>query len=225
MKRLGLAIPKLILCAGLILWGSVTAQTSWTPPSGERLRDLADKAGLLIGYVSAKEFWALPDIETYRQVAKSEFNLANPEYLMNWQPIHPQPQTYRFDRADRHIQFALDNGMKMRGHPLVWNQALPDWLTSRTWAHDELLAILYDHIDKVAGRYAEKIAQWDVVNEAIENDGAYRKNIWYTTIGPEYTPSPSFEPGKQPPMRNCSTVTITTVPRRSTGSQMRSMTC
>ena len=43
-----------------------------------------------------------------------------------------------------------------------------------------------DHISTVVGRYKGKIHGWDVVNEAIDEDGSTRKSPWQIGIGDDY---------------------------------------
>lgn len=78
------------------------------------------------------------------------------------------------------------NGMKLKGHTLVWGEALPAWLTEGSWTRDQLVQILHEHIATVVGRYSGRIRIWDVVNEAFDWNGTYKDNFWLRGIGPEY---------------------------------------
>ena len=104
---------------------------------------------------------------------------------------------FRFDDADAVIDFARDHGMQVRGHTLVWHNQTPEWvfqdaagnpLTSSPEHKALLLQRLEDHIRAVAGRYADDIVAWDVVNEVIdenEPDGL-RRSRWYEIAGLDY---------------------------------------
>ncbi len=162
----------------------VSLPSSQAAPTGERLRNLA--GDFPIGFASVNDFWNLPDAAIYQEVARTEFNILTPENAMKWDTIHPQPNTYNFGPADRHVQFALQNGMKVHGHTLVWHNQNPSWLTNGNWTRDSLLNILYDHIDTVMGHYRGQVWVWDVVNEAFNEDGSYRASLWYNVIGPQY---------------------------------------
>jgi GH35 family endo-1,4-beta-xylanase len=85
-----------------------------------------------------------------------------------------------------HVQFAQAHGMQIHGHNLVWHSQLPGWLTGTTFTAAQLTAIMDNHIDNVVGRYKGKIAIWDVVNEALNDDGTLRTSLWETTIGSQY---------------------------------------
>lgn len=150
----------------------------------EPLRDLA--GDFLIGYASRDNFWKLSDTEQYKDTAKREFNILTPENQMKWSIIHPSEDYYNFGPADEHVTFAQENNMKVHGHCLIYGDQLPDWITSRSWTRDELINEMYNHIDKVMGRYKGKVLIWDVVNEAFDDDGTLKKNLWYNIIGPDY---------------------------------------
>jgi len=76
--------------------------------------------------------------------------------------------------------------MLVRGHTLVWHNQNPGWLEEGEWTRDELIEVLREHITTVVGRYRGRIAAWDVVNEAIDEDGELRDTLWLRVIGPEY---------------------------------------
>src|SRR4051812_27509951 len=98
-----------------------------------------------------------------------EFDSLTPENEMKWESIEPQPGHFNFDAGDRLVAFAAENGMRMRGHTLVWHSQLAFW--AKGLKADPLRAAMTRHIQGVVGHWKGKIAQWDVVNEALA-DGA-----------------------------------------------------
>ena len=121
---------------------------------------------------------------------ESQFNSISPENALKWANVHPQPGKYNFDLTDKYVAFGQKHHMFIVGHNLVWHNQVPDWVF-----HDEkgnlldreaLLARMKDHIDTVVGRYKGKIQSWDVVNEALNEDGTLRQSQWYKIIGPDY---------------------------------------
>lgn len=154
------------------------------PPAGQRLRALAGK--FLVGYASHDNFWTLPDAATYEATASSEFNILTPENQLKFDATEPQQNTFSFAAGDMHVQFAQAHGMQVKGHNLVWHNQLPTWVTGGTWTAATLTAAMNNHIDNVVGHYKGKIAIWDVVNEALNDDGTLRTSIWETTIGSQY---------------------------------------
>jgi endo-1,4-beta-xylanase len=129
----------------------------------------------------------------YSRLLTREFNLVTPENAMKWEIIHPEQERYDFEQADFIVDFARRNGLKVRGHTLVWTLQLPDWVEQGSFTRQEWIDLLRDHIHTVVGRYRgnpgdRTVIAWDVVNEAIQPDGSYLENLWYSTIGPEYIP-------------------------------------
>lgn len=124
------------------------------------------------------------------QITKTHFNAITPENVMKWESIHPEPGEYDFEAADRFVEFGEENDMFMVGHTLVWHSQVPDWVfedeEGNELSREALLERMKDHIDTVAGRYAGRIDAWDVVNEALNDDGSYRESRWYEIIGQDY---------------------------------------
>jgi GH35 family endo-1,4-beta-xylanase len=50
----------------------------------------------------------------------------------------------------------------------------------------DLLEAMSNHITKVMTHFGNSCSAWDVVNEAFDEDGSYRKSFWYNRIGEEY---------------------------------------
>jgi endo-1,4-beta-xylanase len=147
------------------------------------LRSLAEEHGILIGAaVSASQL-----IERdYTQTLSREFNILTTENALKFEPVHPSRNQYSFTDADAIVSFAEANGMKVRGHTLVWHQQLPGWINQGTFTREEWISILHDHITTVVSHYKGQIYAWDVVNEAVADDGSLRNTVWLQGIGPEY---------------------------------------
>lgn len=126
------------------------------------------------------------------QLIKKHFASITAENVMKPAPIHPAENKYSFESADRIAEFAKANGMKLRGHTLLWHQQSPAWFfrdENGNPASKELaLARLKEHITTVVGRYKGVVYAWDVVNEAIsdDKDEFFRETDWYKTCGSEY---------------------------------------
>jgi len=148
------------------------------------LRSLAQGRGIQIGAaVAARSLWA----ETlYAETLGREFSMITPENAMKFGPLHPGRDSYDFGDADSIVDFARSRGMEVRGHTLVWHNQLPGWLMGKSWERHELIEILREHIMAVVGRYRGRVVAWDVVNEAVADDGSLRDAIWLRGIGPDY---------------------------------------
>lgn len=123
-------------------------------------------------------------------LVKRQFNSITPENVLKWEKVHPRPGVYDFTASDRYVEFGERNGMFIIGHTLVWHSQTPSWVfedgTGKPVSRDTLLARMHDHIETVVGRYKGRIKGWDVVNEALNEDGTLRDTPWMRIIGPDY---------------------------------------
>ena len=124
--------------------------------------------------------------EAYRTRLITRFTSVTPENAMKWAIIEPERGRFEFGEADRVVRFARTTGKRVRGHPLVWDVQLPGWIEERDWSARELSRVMRDHIRAVAGRYRGRIDEWDVVNEPLDGDGRWKRNVWYRTLGPAW---------------------------------------
>jgi beta-glucosidase len=119
-----------------------------------------------------------------------QFNTITPENVLKWALVHPQPGSYDFDLPDRYVAFGEKRHMFIVGHTLVWHNQIPAWVFRDGHGNpidrDTLLARMRDHIHTVVGRYKGRIAGWDVVNEAVDEDGTLRQSPWLKIIGEDY---------------------------------------
>ena len=116
--------------------------------------------------------------------ALTAFGSVTPENELKWEISEPGDGRYDLGPADRIVSFATQHGMGVRGHTLVWHLQNPGWLNDLSPA--ELRAALADHIRTLMGRYAGRIGEWDVVNEAVADSGRLRGSIWLDKLGPGY---------------------------------------
>lgn len=121
---------------------------------------------------------------------RTQFNTISPENVLKWESVHPRPDQYDFSAADRYVEFGRKNGMFIVGHTLVWHSQTPKWVfqddQGKPADRDTLLARMSNHIATVVGRYKGKIGGWDVVNEALNEDGTLRESPWQKIIGEDY---------------------------------------
>ena len=121
---------------------------------------------------------------------QQHFNAVTPENMMKWEAIHPAPETYHFAPADALIEFANTHSMAVTGHTLIWHSQAPDWIFENddgsTVSRTTLLQRMQSHIATVAGRYKNTIKGWDVVNEALNEDGTLRASKWQQIVGDDY---------------------------------------
>ena len=123
-------------------------------------------------------------------IIAAQFNTISPENALKWQFVHPTPDSYAFDQADRYVAFGEKHKMFIVGHCLVWHSQTPRWVfedaEGKPLTREALLDRMHDHIRTVVGRYKGRIGGWDVVNEALNDDGTMRQTQWYKIIGDDF---------------------------------------
>lgn len=159
-------------------WATLSAQDQ--EPT---LRELATQNDFHIG--AAVYTYHLTNADHSRVLA-SEFNMLTPENEAKMCEVQPQQDRFDFTRFDQLMDFAETNDMVVRGHTLVWHNCMPAWLQNGDFTRDEAIQILRDHIMTVVGRYQGRIAYWDVVNEAIDDNSQIRETVWQQLIGDDY---------------------------------------
>ncbi|KAI5248090.1 endo-1,4-beta-xylanase [Aureobasidium subglaciale] len=118
----------------------------------------------------------------------TDFNSITPENAMKWESTEPSRNNFTFAGADAIIDFADKYKKEVRCHTLVWHSQLPAWVSEGNFDNKTLISIMENHIKNVAGRYKNKCTHWDVVNEALEEDGTYRNSVFYKTVGEAFIP-------------------------------------
>jgi endo-1,4-beta-xylanase len=152
--------------------------------SEKTLRQLAQQRGIEFG----ASLWAeaLREDSNYWNTARREFTSVTTSSALKMGPLRPERKTYDFTNADAIVDFGNKYDMSVRGHTLVWHTQKPDWYQEWDYSGDQVEQFLRDHIHTVAGRYRGRVDTWDVVNEAVHEDGSMRESVWYEGIGPDY---------------------------------------
>jgi GH35 family endo-1,4-beta-xylanase len=156
------------------------------------LRDYAAARNFRIGAAASIDWWdnKTQSDPTYGDVLKREFNMIVCENCMKMQFMQPTQGSFDWRGADALMAYAEANGMEVRGHTLVWyDNYLPDWVRYGSWTRDSLLQVLRTYIETVMTRYRGRIKYWDVVNEAIKDDGSGLRDtqsVWQRVIGADF---------------------------------------
>lgn len=178
---------KLLLAGMAITMAACSPQKQAEEPT---LKDVF-KDKFLIG--TAMNTWQVAGMDTAAQnVVKKHFNSIVAENCMKCEVIHPEENRYDFTSADSLVAFGEANEMTIIGHCLIWHSQCAPWF----WVDDKgkfvtpevLKQRMKDHIHTVVGRYKGRIHGWDVVNEAIVEDGSYRNSPFYQILGEEFIP-------------------------------------
>jgi len=114
-----------------------------------------------------------------------QFNTATPENIMKAEIIHPQWDTYNFELADKMVAYCKKNGIQVNAHTLIWHSQMPAF-ARRIKDVDSFKTFFSNHINTVASRYDGKVFSWDVVNEALNEDGTMRKSPFSQKLGDDF---------------------------------------
>ena len=121
---------------------------------------------------------------------KKEFNSMTAENDMKPEPTEPQEGQFNWENADRIANFARQNGIKLRGHCLMWHSQIGRWMTSDNPTKEVFYQRMKNHIQAVVSRYKDVVYCWDVVNEAMTDDknaeDPYRQSVMYRLCGDEF---------------------------------------
>ena len=123
-------------------------------------------------------------------IVKEHFNSITPENVLKWESVHPKPNAYDFAAPDKFVDFGQQNGLVTIGHTLIWHNQTPKWVfeddKGNSISREALINRMRDHIHTVVGRYRGRIKAWDVVNEALDEDGTLRQSLWMKIIGEDF---------------------------------------
>lgn len=183
MERLRVAARGAVVAAlGAVL---VAAPARAQEPS---LKQAFQDAFLVGAALNERQFFERDSISV--PLIKRHFNSITPENVLKWESVHPQPDSFDFRAGDRYVQFGEQNGMFIVGHTLVWHSQTPAWVfqdsAGQPLGRAALLERMRHHIHTVMGRYRGRIKGWDVVNEALNEDGTLRQSRWLQIIGEDY---------------------------------------
>ena len=157
------------------------------------IRELAKERGRFIGTILNSE-WFNDDIEPqFEEIHKTQFNVVVAENEMKFDATEPKENEFNFEKGDKMVKYAQANGLRVRGHALAWHSQVASWVNDYKGQKEKLLAVLKNHITKVVSHYKGKVAEWDVVNEAINDeynaDWRSQGSVWYEGIGAEFLDS------------------------------------
>lgn len=122
----------------------------------------------------------------YRALIAREFNSVTAENAMKFAALHPAQYSYSFVDADTLVNFAILHNKRIHGHTLIWHNSLPAWVTNFSGDSTAWENMFRSHIQTVVLYYKNKVASWDVVNEAFNDDGTLRSSVWLDHLGPNY---------------------------------------
>ncbi len=177
-------IKKMCAASAVILLLAACASTKNTTSPGTASLKNVFKNDFTIGTALSA-----PQIEERDAQAdvliKQQFNTATPENIMKAEVIHPQWAQYNFDLADKMVAYCTKNNIAVNAHTLIWHSQMPGF-ARRIQSVDSFKTFFTDHINTVASRYNGKVYSWDVVNEALNEDGTLRRSPYSQKLGENF---------------------------------------
>jgi endo-1,4-beta-xylanase len=174
--------------ATVAAWNPALADDKSVDQRGPGLHAHARAKGLFFG--GALSSYALSNDNDLLNHFLIECGMLVGEESFKWDSIRYDQTKFDFARADALMGFALFHQLKVRGHTLVWHEATPAWLEPALTSANIAEKMLTDHIRAVAGRYAGRLAHWDVVNEVFDlqdkKPRGLRDTLWLRALGPAY---------------------------------------
>ncbi len=173
-----------VICIVLVSAG-LTCRAGVAPAG---LKD-ALKGKFLIG-VAMSNGQITGDVARTQGLIAKHFNSIVAENGMKHESLQPREGVFDFSLADAFVAFGEKQCLHIVGHTLVWHSQVAGWFfvdgQGNPVTRDALIERMRLHITTVVSRYKGRVAGWDVVNEAINDDGSWRQSPFYTIIGADY---------------------------------------
>ena len=178
------------LFIGAFCAASLLSCTQKAPEAEVTLKDYFGDKFLIGVAVNVDQSWERDTLGA--AIVKKHFNSVVAENCMKSEEIHPTPFTWNWDDADQFVKFGEENGMTVIGHCLIWHSQCSPWFftdeNGKQVSAEELKTRMRDHITAIVTRYRGRIKGYDVVNEAILDNGDYRNSKFYEILGEEFIP-------------------------------------
>ncbi len=184
---------KKILSISVITMTSLIILNSCSPKESEKQKDLSKK-NISLKDLYKEDFYIGAAINDYQigktdtlglEILENEFNTITPENIMKWMYVHPKENEFYFEETDKYIALGLEKNMFIVGHTLIWHSQIADWMNEVTDSAD-MANHFKNHINNIVSRYKGKIDSWDVVNEALNEDGTLRESSFLKVMGNDY---------------------------------------
>jgi endo-1,4-beta-xylanase len=131
-----------------------------------------------------------PTVKRFRSAAPpflaSKRHQNSNQLQTQWQFVEPELGVFNFTEGQTVTDLARKNGQLLRCHNLVWHSQLAPWVEAATWDRENMTAMLKEHITREASEWKGQCYAWDVLNEALNEDGSWRETVFYNVLGPDY---------------------------------------
>lgn len=169
---------------GLTLFWNCKEQKSANPPQEQVSVKSAYASNFHIGAALNKNQILEKDSLVTQLIAR-EFSSITAENIMKSMHIHPEKEVYDFKIPDAFVAFGEKYNMHIQGHTLIWHSQLSPFF-SEIKDSTGMVEAMTKHIQTIVNRYKGKIDAWDVLNEALNDDGTLRESVFYKVLGEDY---------------------------------------
>lgn len=178
---------------GVLGLGGVAAAAALVRPGlasdGDGLRAIAARRGIVFGMAARGE--TLGSDAAFAAAAAREAAMLVPEGAGKWWVLQAAEGAFDFAELDAIVAFAARHGQTVRGHTLVWHDAMEDWTRAAlTEGAARGRSILETHFTRVLGHTRAAIRDWDVANEAVNDpwkgNEPLKDSPWLRSLGPDY---------------------------------------
>ena len=151
----------------------------------ESLKEKFEDYFLIGATINQEDYQLIDKDEKVLEIVSEDFNSVTPENSMKWMHSHPEYSKFTFSNAQKITDFTKDNNMYLLGHTLVWHNQVPEYVSE---INDKAKFNLHlkNHIFQMVTRFKGKVDMWDVVNEALNDDGSLRETLFLEMIGDDY---------------------------------------
>lgn len=167
---------------------SCVAQSQTNQVNQQSLKKAFEHKFLIGVAMNANQITGLDSIGN--NIIISDFSSIVAENCMKSGMIQPEEGKFDFSLSDRFVNFGEKHKLYITGHTLIWHSQTPKWFftdnNGQPVTREVLIDRMHKHIATVVGRYKGRVKGWDVVNEAINDDGSYRESPFYKIIGKDF---------------------------------------
>ena len=180
-------LRSLLLCSFAASCFSLTASAVEPSPSLKQAF-----AGKFHVGAAINERMTRPDSPVHDLILQ-QFDSISPTNLLKWEPYNPEPGVYNEGPAEAYFKFGQEHDLYVLAHCLFWHSQTPKWVfldaKGGPVSREELLTRMRERVRHVAKLYGSRTSAWDVVNEAIVEDGSLRKTQWNKILGEDFLPA------------------------------------
>jgi len=151
--------------------------------------DTVAKAAGKLYFGSATDNPELPNAEYVAILDQNAyFGQITPGNSMKWDATEPEQGVFTFSGGQQIVSLAQANNQLIRGHNCVWYNQLPSWVEDGTFTVAELTEIIQTHCGTLVGNWKGQIYAWDIINEPFNDDGTWRSDVFFDTLGESFIP-------------------------------------